>query len=147
MKRVQTILAILITVSMPTASMAVSNSRPPIPSVPLGHPRVYVRPDDLLSIKTKLEMPEFAEDWTVVKRDRRPLSKAFVSLMTGDEIEESVERDGALRIEETCWVIGLPHFFLRSSTDIATICTGRNACSASIEFAKGVKGWLIAHAS
>src|SRR6185295_18791629 len=71
--------------------------------IPEGHPRVYVRPDDLAAIRAKLDLPEFAETWKVVreeaaKEDRGrygPFCRAFVYLVKG-------EREAGRRaIEET----------------------------------------------
>ena len=85
MKRTAINAGILIAMVFQAISTAFADSSGQIPSVPPDHPRVYVRPADLPSIKGKLNMPEFIEDWTVIRSDRRPLSRAFVYLMTGDE--------------------------------------------------------------
>ena len=84
MKKMSTILGVLILVAVPRV-WAASEAAPTIPVVPAGHPRVYVRPADIPSIRAKLDIPEFKEDWAAVRRDRSPLSKAFVYLMTGDQ--------------------------------------------------------------
>lgn len=84
MKRLLMSIAVSIVLSVPTAQGAIADSPPSIPSVPPNHPRVYVRAADLPSIIAKLQMPEFSEDWSVIRKDRRPLSRAFVYLMTGD---------------------------------------------------------------
>ncbi len=77
-----------------------SEAAPTIPVVPPHHPRVYVRPTDIHAIRKKLDIPEFEEDWAVVKRDRRPLSKAFVYLMTGDQkVGRTAIRDGLSALE------------------------------------------------
>ena len=85
MKRITIIVGIVIAVTFQGISTASANSSVQIPSVPPDHPRVYVRPADLPSIREKLAMPEFTEDWTMIRSNHRPLSKAFVYLMTGDE--------------------------------------------------------------
>jgi heparin/heparan-sulfate lyase len=56
-----------------------------IPEVPRGHPRVYVRPNNLPEIKAKLQLPEFALSWQSVRESRRPLCQAFVYLTTGQK--------------------------------------------------------------
>jgi hypothetical protein len=84
MKRLSATLGVLIFALIPDV-WAASEGSPKIPEVPAGHPRVYVRPADIPAIRVKLEMPEFKEDWAAVRRDRRPLSRAFVYLMTGDQ--------------------------------------------------------------
>jgi heparin/heparan-sulfate lyase len=63
-----------------------------IPSVPVGHPRVYVRASDLPGIRAKLEMPEFAKSWEKVQQgadDRLrgnsgAMCRAFLYLVNGD---------------------------------------------------------------
>jgi heparin/heparan-sulfate lyase len=71
-----------------------AEDRAKIPAVPSGHPRVYVRPEDLPDIRRKLEMPEFAEIWKAVRSSRHPLCRAFLYLITGDERagREAIER-------------------------------------------------------
>ena len=54
-----------------------------IPAVPSGHPRVYVRPSDLPSIREKIESPEFSEAWESVKESDYILCRAFVYMVTG----------------------------------------------------------------
>jgi len=84
MKRLSAALGLLIFALVPDV-WAVSDVSPDIPEVPAVHPRVYVRPADIPAIRAKLEMPEFKKDWAAVRRDRRPLSKAFIYLMTGNQ--------------------------------------------------------------
>ena len=55
-----------------------------IPKVPPGHPRVYVRPSDLPSIREKIENPEFSKAWESVKESDYMLCKAFVYMVAGD---------------------------------------------------------------
>jgi len=55
------------------------------PDVPEGHPRVYVRPDDMPEIQAKLALPEFADRWEDVQSSEHPVSRAFVYLVSGDE--------------------------------------------------------------
>jgi len=57
-----------------------------IPSVPTGHPRVYIRSSDLPNIKKKLDLPEFSRAWNLIKKSDNPACKAFVYLMT-DNVE------------------------------------------------------------
>ena len=83
MKRMFSILGVLIFALVPGVG-AGSEVAPEIPVVPAGHPRVYVRPADIRAIRARLDMPGFEEDWFAIRKDRRPLSKAFVYLMTGD---------------------------------------------------------------
>ena len=49
-----------------------------IPVVPKGHPRVYVTPNDLQKIKSKINSSEFAASWAVVRENKHPLYQAFV---------------------------------------------------------------------
>jgi len=79
------IVGILLFVVISGAWAVASDSAPVIPSVPLSHPRVYVGQADLPSIRARLDIPEFREDWAAIKRNRSPLSQAFVYLMTGNE--------------------------------------------------------------
>jgi heparin/heparan-sulfate lyase len=61
-----------------------------IPTVPPGHPRVYVRPDDLPKIREKVASEEFEDAWERVKRGAEGsdsyaiLCSAFVYLATED---------------------------------------------------------------
>lgn len=56
-----------------------------IPPVPPGHPRVYLRPEDLPDIRRKIGMAEFVETWEKVRNSHHPLCRAFLYLITGDE--------------------------------------------------------------
>ncbi len=56
-----------------------------IPPVPPGHPRVYVRPDDLPEIRAKLEHPRFEKIWNQILNSDSTFCRAFVYLLTGDE--------------------------------------------------------------
>jgi len=56
-----------------------------IPTVPSGHPRVYVRPTDIPELKAKINSSEFFSAWNTVKNSSQPLCKAFVYLVTDDE--------------------------------------------------------------
>ena len=84
MKRIPAVVVVLLSVAVPGAR-TVSGAPPATPPVPSSHPRVYVRPADLPSIRAKLDMAEFREDWAVIRRSRNPMSQAFVYLMTGDK--------------------------------------------------------------
>ncbi len=55
-----------------------------IPEVPSGHPRVYVKPSDLPSIREKIESLEFSEAWKLVKESDYILCQAFAYMITGD---------------------------------------------------------------
>lgn len=75
-----------------------------IPAVPAGHPRVYVRTNDLPVIRAKLAMPEFARAWERVRRgaatntvaEAGPLCNAFIYLVQGDREQGRRAVDGAL---------------------------------------------------
>ncbi len=56
-----------------------------IPTVPDGHPRVYVRPDDLPGMRERIHLPEFADEWEAIQRSDEAMPLAFVYLLTGDE--------------------------------------------------------------
>ena len=65
----------------------------PIPKVPEGHPRVYVRPADVTALRKKVELPEFAAAWDSVKtraamtgKKKKDVAfcKALVYLVTSD---------------------------------------------------------------
>lgn len=73
-----------------------------IPVVPKGHPRVYVRRDDLPEIKAKLNSPEFAASWASVRDSGRPFCQAFVYLTTGRKEKGSSAVVNALRELEKC---------------------------------------------
>jgi hypothetical protein len=68
-----------------TCLMHGASSEKTIPSVPAGHPRVYVRTSDLPGIRAKLKQQAFRESWEMIQASNRPVCKAFVYLMTGDE--------------------------------------------------------------
>lgn len=75
-----------------------------IPAVPAGHPRVYVRTNDLPGIRAKLAMPEFARAWERVQRgaadgavgEANPLCNAFIYLVQGDRAQGRRAIEGAL---------------------------------------------------
>jgi heparin/heparan-sulfate lyase len=84
------------------ASLAVGENAPVsaigavrVPAVPAGHPRVYVRTNDLPGIRAKLTMPEFARAWARVQRgaatntiaEAGPLCNAFIYLVQGDRAQ------------------------------------------------------------
>jgi heparin/heparan-sulfate lyase len=73
-----------------------------LPQVPTGHPRVYVRPDDLAAIQAKLRLPEFSAAWAVVKGSSHPFCRAFVYLTTGEKRQGRLAVTGALRELEKC---------------------------------------------
>jgi len=73
-----------------------------LPKVPTGHPRVYVRPDDLAAIQAKLRSPEFSAAWAVVKGSSHPLCRGFVYLTTGEKKQGHLAVTGALRELEKC---------------------------------------------
>lgn len=73
-----------------TSSLAAGVVKKPPP----GHPRVYVRPNDLPAIRAKLSLPAFRNTWEKIKAlSKRPPEKggpfcsAFIYLMTGDKQE------------------------------------------------------------
>ncbi|HIE27146.1 TPA: hypothetical protein EYP66_07660 [Candidatus Poribacteria bacterium] len=53
-------------------------------SVPSGHPRVYVCPDDLPTIRAKTEHPQFQRAWKLVRESNSTVCRAFMYLLTGD---------------------------------------------------------------
>ncbi|MBT4817377.1 MAG: hypothetical protein HON70_16860, partial [Lentisphaerae bacterium] len=65
-----------------------------IPTVPQGHPRVYLRAVDVAALREKVTLPEFAKAWESVQtvavsekpRKDRAFCKALVYLVTGDEV-------------------------------------------------------------
>lgn len=63
------------------ASCVAGTAAAAVPSVPAGHPRVYVRPADLSAIRAKLLLPEFADAWSQVSASTKPLCKALVYLL------------------------------------------------------------------
>jgi len=69
----------------------------PIPRVPAGHPRVYVRPSDLPGLRRKVELPEFAEAWDMVRNSGRPVCRAFTYLVTGNRETGRKAVDRALK--------------------------------------------------
>jgi len=70
--------------------------------VPKGHPRVYVRPNDILEIKAKLHSPEFTVSWAIVRESRHPLCQAFVYLTTGQKEKGRTAIANALRELKKC---------------------------------------------
>ena len=80
-----------------------------IPAVPKGHPRVYVRPDDLPGIRAKLSDPAFASAWSIVQDAARrapaegggAFCSAFVYLATGDKAQGRKAIDGTLAVLAT----------------------------------------------
>ena len=70
---------------IPTCATHYTSAEEAIPPVPAGHPRVYVRPSDLPTIRAKLKQQAFQESWALIQASDQPVCKAFVYLMTGDE--------------------------------------------------------------
>lgn len=74
-------------------------------AVPKGHPRVYIRAEELSAIRAKVEMPEYAESWKAVqkhalpgaKSEAGPLCNAFIYLIKGDKEEGRRAVTGALQ--------------------------------------------------
>ncbi|MDP6041700.1 MAG: heparinase II/III family protein, partial [Candidatus Latescibacteria bacterium] len=75
-----------VTVSILFCLSVVSVAAVEIPHVPKGHPRVYVQLEDLPDVRNKIEMPEFQEAWEQIRTSDQPVCKAFVYLVTGDEV-------------------------------------------------------------
>ncbi len=80
--------AVLLLLLIPTS---VLRQQLETPKVPPGHPRVYVRPDDLPKIRQKIASDEFKAAWETVKRGAEAsgsygiLCNAFVYLVTEDK--------------------------------------------------------------
>ncbi|MCD6364889.1 MAG: hypothetical protein J7M14_03350, partial [Planctomycetes bacterium] len=76
-----------------------------IPQVPSGHPRVYVRPDDLPAIRAKLTQPKFAKAWSRVRKAAASkrvsrgsaFCSAFIYLVSGDKAHGRRAVESALR--------------------------------------------------
>lgn len=71
------------------ALLAASACPASYPTVPEGHPRVYVRPADLPAIRAKIALPEFQGAWNRVRNSRQDpkhgyFFSAFIYLVTGD---------------------------------------------------------------
>lgn len=83
-----------------------------IPKVPQGHPRVYVRPEDLPTIRAKVANPEFAADWKVILKHADsdgpgqmsggPLCNAFIYLLQGDKVRGRKAIDDTLTVLAAC---------------------------------------------
>lgn len=83
-----------------------------IPQVPQGHPRVYVRPDDLPAIRAKLADPSFARRWQVVQEQAQTappgqtsgasICNAFVYLLTADRLAGRKAIDQTLQVLHEC---------------------------------------------
>ena len=73
----------------------------PVPPVPAGHPRVYVRPADLPLIRQKVNLPEFKDAWRAVEAGMKDptagaFCEAFVYLVKGDRAAGRKAVEGAL---------------------------------------------------
>jgi hypothetical protein len=83
-----------------------------IPNVPQGHPRVYVRPEDLPAIRAKIAGREFAADWKIIQEHADsakpgqtsggPLCNAFIYLLQGDEGRGRKAVDDTLAVLAAC---------------------------------------------
>ena len=78
------------------AGPALGTAGPAIPSVPEGHPRVYVRPADVVRIREKVKLPEFHQAWAAVSQSQRPFCKGIVYLVTGERAVGREAVEGAL---------------------------------------------------
>ncbi|MBW2459570.1 MAG: hypothetical protein JRI68_34065, partial [Deltaproteobacteria bacterium] len=72
------------------------------PTVPPGHPRVYVQSADLPAIQAKLQNPAFAEAWQDVQDSSDPVARAFVYLATGDANAGQSAVSGGLSALQAC---------------------------------------------
>jgi len=85
------LLLIAAMVVMLTLSACVRAEEVRMPEVPDGHPRVYVRPDDVPKIREKTASEQFKHAWETVKRGAEGsdsygiLCNAFVYLVTQDK--------------------------------------------------------------
>jgi heparin/heparan-sulfate lyase len=80
-----------------------------IPTVPLGHPRVYVRPSDLPAVRDRIASSRFAHDWQVVQEQADsssskataagPLCNAFIYLVQNDRTR------GRKAVEDTLQIL------------------------------------------
>ncbi|MBN1983383.1 MAG: hypothetical protein JW795_17735 [Chitinivibrionales bacterium] len=52
--------------------------------IPADHPRVYIRPQQIMEIKNKLTDQQFSQDWANVKKSDHPLCLALRSLIAND---------------------------------------------------------------
>ncbi len=70
----------------------------PVPAVPTGHPRVYLRPDDVNDIQAKVLLPEFQSEWAGIKANAssEAPSAALVYLIEGNTTRGEEAIDDAL---------------------------------------------------
>lgn len=75
----------------------------PVPKVPAGHPRVYIRPSDLALLRTKIGRDEFKPAWAAVQAAAKhaqwgPFCSAFMYLVAGDKTTGRNAIEGGLKI-------------------------------------------------
>ena len=107
------------------ASCVAGTAAAAVPSVPAGHPRVYVRPADLSAIRAKLLLPEFADAWSQVSASTKPLCKALVYLLEENtSIGNAAVAEGLVELQAVRTGASSTSRFTRApaSTTGATIC-------------------------
>lgn len=67
-----------------------------IPTVPQGHPRVYLLPSDVVDIQSKIALPEFQAIWQQVSNSSHPAAMALTYLITADATKGRLAVDQAL---------------------------------------------------
>jgi len=75
------------------ASAVLAGAKDAIPGVPEGHPRVYVRAEDLPGVREKIELPEFQEAWERVWTSDRPVCKAlaYCGVQSGGVVKSGIQ--------------------------------------------------------
>ncbi|MBD3393869.1 MAG: hypothetical protein GF418_17190 [Chitinivibrionales bacterium] len=73
-----------------------------IPSVPSGHPRVFINPQELPGLKQRVQNSAFSETWQEVRGSSKPLCKAFVAMVQDDQTLAQEAAAAALTALKAC---------------------------------------------
>ncbi len=77
------------------------------PPVPSTHPRVLVKPKDILDLKKKRNLPEFKLLWIQIESSNEPICQALTYLLDGDAVKGKAAINGAYNALTKCTSQGL----------------------------------------
>lgn len=105
------IVAASLQLSMVMAAQAAdppSEDKISVPSIPAGHPRLYLLSSDLPALRKKISDPQFAQEWAVIRFSRtEPVTNALHHLLVPNEKDRATGQDTcSLAINESLEALG-----------------------------------------